>query len=329
MNQPVQQSSDLPQGWRSRINCMREVSYLYSDLNEEAVRVLFDAVIDELDDLEKLAATQVVAAKSEPVSDECIAKLVETLKFYADGAHFMLHDPTAWDTVSGEPDNFQEDEANTATVEDGSLAKLALEEFTASNAGKASSDEEVNRKNTETMLHALEIIAVGDTADHKGCAAEALIEVGFWEAKSSQVSSDQIAKPVSLDHFIAEHGHSLALALGIDYYDLADRDAKIKSRMETASSEPAVAAIEAVTTSMPTLPAPFLVGDAYTAAQMRDYGLTCRRATLSELKPGIRLVLVNSKGVHGGIAIQQWDNLGDLQVGTHYLASTPAITPEK
>jgi hypothetical protein len=48
------------------------------------------------------------------------------LRFYADGDHFIRHSPDAWDTVSGEPMNFYEDEANTATVEDGSVAKMAL-----------------------------------------------------------------------------------------------------------------------------------------------------------------------------------------------------------
>lgn len=54
----------------------------------------------------------------------------DTLRYYAQGHHFILHDPTAWDTVSGEPINFQEDDANTATVEDGSVARLALEKLT-------------------------------------------------------------------------------------------------------------------------------------------------------------------------------------------------------
>lgn len=71
---------------------------------------------------------------------DCIARLTDEvsrlranvstargwLQYYADGSHFIQHDPTAWDTVSGEPENFQEDEAATATVEDGSMAKLAL-----------------------------------------------------------------------------------------------------------------------------------------------------------------------------------------------------------
>lgn len=51
----------------------------------------------------------------------------EALRFYANQEHFMMHQPDAWDTVSGEPPNFYEDESNTATVEDGSVAKMALE----------------------------------------------------------------------------------------------------------------------------------------------------------------------------------------------------------
>jgi hypothetical protein len=50
----------------------------------------------------------------------------EALEFYAQGHHFNLSDDTAWDTVSGEPQNFYCDEAGTATVEDGSVARAAL-----------------------------------------------------------------------------------------------------------------------------------------------------------------------------------------------------------
>lgn len=50
----------------------------------------------------------------------------EALEFYAQGRHFGLSDESAWDTVSGEPQNFWCDEAGTATIEDGSIAKLAL-----------------------------------------------------------------------------------------------------------------------------------------------------------------------------------------------------------
>jgi hypothetical protein len=54
------------------------------------------------------------------------ASVREALEFYAKGDHFTRHDPSAWDTVSGEPQNLYEDESNTATVEDGSFAKKAL-----------------------------------------------------------------------------------------------------------------------------------------------------------------------------------------------------------
>ena len=55
-----------------------------------------------------------------------LEKCVGALEFYAGGSHFTMHDPDAWDTVSGEPQNFYEDENNTATVEDGSIAKAAI-----------------------------------------------------------------------------------------------------------------------------------------------------------------------------------------------------------
>ena len=54
------------------------------------------------------------------------ADLEAALRFYADGDHFALGDEDAWDTVTGEPTNFWCDEAGTATVEDGSIAKAAL-----------------------------------------------------------------------------------------------------------------------------------------------------------------------------------------------------------
>jgi len=56
-----------------------------------------------------------------------VAALRRCLQFYADGVHFMLSAPEEWDTVTGEPQNFWCDAAGTATVEDGSLAKMALE----------------------------------------------------------------------------------------------------------------------------------------------------------------------------------------------------------
>lgn len=53
--------------------------------------------------------------------------LRKALQFYANGEHFILSErDTSWDTVSGEPQNYWCDEAGTATVEDGTIAKMAL-----------------------------------------------------------------------------------------------------------------------------------------------------------------------------------------------------------
>lgn len=56
-----------------------------------------------------------------------VQSLRAALKWYADGKHFTKADPDAWDTVSGEPQNWWCDEAGTAMVEDGSLAGMVLE----------------------------------------------------------------------------------------------------------------------------------------------------------------------------------------------------------
>lgn len=49
--------------------------------------------------------------------------LEAALRYYASGHHVLLSDASAWDSVSGEPPNFLCDEAGTATIEDGSIAK--------------------------------------------------------------------------------------------------------------------------------------------------------------------------------------------------------------
>lgn len=60
------------------------------------------------------------------VAEQRNSALEAALKFYADGDHLLLADADAWDTCSGEPVNFLHDDAGTASVEDGSIAKAAL-----------------------------------------------------------------------------------------------------------------------------------------------------------------------------------------------------------
>jgi hypothetical protein len=66
----------------------------------------------------------------EDTPDEFVAAMVEVFRcvreFYAQGEHFHF-DRAAWDTVSGEPQNYWCDEEGTATVEDGTIAKLAID----------------------------------------------------------------------------------------------------------------------------------------------------------------------------------------------------------
>lgn len=54
------------------------------------------------------------------------ARLRAALEFYAEREHFIIADSAAWDTVSGEPQNLWCDDAGTATVEDGGVARHAL-----------------------------------------------------------------------------------------------------------------------------------------------------------------------------------------------------------
>ncbi len=71
------------------------------------------------------AATALSEARCAQLQAE-IESLRAALKWYADGEHFTKADPDAWDTVSGEPQNWWCDEADTAMVEDGSLAGMVL-----------------------------------------------------------------------------------------------------------------------------------------------------------------------------------------------------------
>lgn len=67
--QPVQAepSAAVPEGWRERLQEMRDASYTYSQYPELA-RVVFDSVIDALDELEAAAPAQQVQPAAQPVS---------------------------------------------------------------------------------------------------------------------------------------------------------------------------------------------------------------------------------------------------------------------
>ena len=82
----------------------------------------FDSALENLRGYSRWAGKPTVL---EIAADE-LERMRAALKWYADGQHFDKADPDAWDTVSGEPQHWWCDEAGTATVEDGSIAEMAL-----------------------------------------------------------------------------------------------------------------------------------------------------------------------------------------------------------
>lgn len=78
-----------------------------------------------VNELRRLAAL-VGAQQPAPSAAAEVENLRKALQFYADKEHFTIADDGAWDTVSGEPQNYWCDEEGTATVEDGTIARLAL-----------------------------------------------------------------------------------------------------------------------------------------------------------------------------------------------------------
>jgi len=87
----------------------------------------FSRAIAKLYEAENLLAAQSVQRAGAVDAKVLPFAVLDALRFYANGSHFCLADKTAWDTVSGEPQNFWCDEAGTATVEDGSIAKAVLQ----------------------------------------------------------------------------------------------------------------------------------------------------------------------------------------------------------
>jgi len=84
------------------------------------------------DEVARLNAAPVAQTAPQPEQ----SGLVEALEYYANGDHMLLADPDAWDTCSGEPLNFLHDEAGTASVEDGTIAKAALDAYRAALSAK-------------------------------------------------------------------------------------------------------------------------------------------------------------------------------------------------
>jgi hypothetical protein len=91
--------------------------------------VCFMAHSNGADDRRDEATAALIAACSPDVMRRLLderREILEALMFYATGSHFARSAPDAWETVSGEPQSYWCDEAGTATVEDGAIARAAL-----------------------------------------------------------------------------------------------------------------------------------------------------------------------------------------------------------
>jgi len=123
------------------------------------------------------AHTAVLADRKQRGGD--VAALREALKFYADQDHFIIADDDAWDTVSGEPQNFFCDEAGTATVEDGSIARAAL---AAQNPVEGDAKEPIVTLSGHQLLEALDFIAPDRDTDPQQLEGDVSIQYGDGHA---------------------------------------------------------------------------------------------------------------------------------------------------
>ena len=127
-NRPAQ-TEQQPVAWQCRCVCEECVDAEWSQCSFEQYQM---ALADP--DMQARALYAAPIAQTAPQPEQ--SGLVAALEYYANGDHLLLADPDEWDTCSSEPANFLHDEAGTASVEDGSIAKVALEAYRAAMAAK-------------------------------------------------------------------------------------------------------------------------------------------------------------------------------------------------
>lgn len=101
--------------------------------------------------------------------------LRDALWFYADKEHFIQHQDV-WESVSGEPENFLEDESHTATVEDGTVAKNALNAVAGYTGAKATGTAGEQTKQSTENIEELVALIVRDVSEleYDGCEIDAM-----------------------------------------------------------------------------------------------------------------------------------------------------------
>ncbi len=125
-------------GWNTCLDAVSRLGPLYTHADPSEVERLRAELAGALKLLGPRTWKQVKEAKQRAdAAERKLEQATKALKFYADGDHLLLADPDSWDTCSGEPQNFLRDEAGTASVEDGSVAKATLEALLSASAEPA------------------------------------------------------------------------------------------------------------------------------------------------------------------------------------------------
>lgn len=115
-----------PMTWLGIFNVLSSLRLASNVKMAEASRAVIDMLEERGIDLRPGKSADPQPAASQAAGAAVPEPVLQALRFYAGRDHMILADQDAWDTVSGEPQNWWCDEAGTATVEDGSIAAMVL-----------------------------------------------------------------------------------------------------------------------------------------------------------------------------------------------------------
>lgn len=171
--QPVQAepSAAVPEGWRERLQEMRDASYTYSQYPELA-RVVFDSVIDALDELEAAAPAQQVQPAAQPASGA-----VDELPPLPDAIGMTLNMPNKYGTCevlwSGSMSTAKKEQVFTAD-QMREYARAALSSVNQVNA-------ELKAKNDKLMTLNVQLVNKLDIKQVNAAQPEKDAEDVLWE----------------------------------------------------------------------------------------------------------------------------------------------------
>ena len=110
---------------QSQLAALRE-ELATSKRNEHNSEVAYKAAIEKQDELRDRKNSIVDLQQRLADAERRNAVMASALKFYADKDHFSTDDELNWDSCSGEPSNILWHESEPWFIEDGSIARAAL-----------------------------------------------------------------------------------------------------------------------------------------------------------------------------------------------------------